>query len=70
MGESALQTASHTARKYSTKHMIKERYCTNCQAMRPIDTGKIIKTGKINRWRCNECTKRTNKPRYIKQSTK
>jgi hypothetical protein len=44
--------------------MTEKRYCTNCQIMRPADYGKIIKAGKINRWRCTACFERTNIPKY------
>ena len=65
MGESAYCfTASHTARKYPTKTMTEKRYCTSCQVMRPADYGKMIKAGKINRWKCTACTLKINIPRY------
>ena len=41
-----------------------KRYCTSCQVMRPADYGKMIKAGKINRWKCTACFERINIPRY------
>jgi hypothetical protein len=41
-----------------------KRYCTSCQFMRPADYGKMIKSGKINRWKCTACFERINIPRY------
>jgi hypothetical protein len=44
--------------------MTEKRYCTSCQVMRPSDYGKMIKAGKINRWKCTACFERINIPRY------
>jgi hypothetical protein len=41
-----------------------KRYCTSCQVMRPAEYGKMIKAGKINRWKCTACFERINIPRY------
>lgn len=41
--------------------MIDKKYCTNCQIWRPTNYGKVIKAGKINRWRCTNCAEKTNK---------
>jgi hypothetical protein len=41
-----------------------KRYCTSCQVMRPAEYGKMIKSGKINRWKCTACFERINIPRY------
>jgi hypothetical protein len=41
-----------------------KRYCTSCQVMRPADYGKMIKAGKITRWKCTACTEKINTPRY------
>jgi hypothetical protein len=41
-----------------------KRYCTSCQIMRPADYGKMIKAGKINRWKCTSCFERISTPRY------
>ena len=41
-----------------------KRYCTSCQFMRPADYGKMIKAGKITRWKCTACTEKINTPRY------
>jgi hypothetical protein len=41
-----------------------KRYCTSCQVMRPADYGKMIKAGKVNRWKCTACFERINIPRY------
>ena len=48
--------------------MIEKRYCTSCQIMRPSDYGKMIKSGKTNRWKCTACFLRINTPRYAKKS--
>jgi hypothetical protein len=45
-----------------------KRYCTSCQVMRPADYGKMIKAGKINRWKCTACFERINIPRYSKKA--
>jgi hypothetical protein len=45
-----------------------KRYCTSCQVMRPADYGKMIKSGKINRWKCTACFERINIPRYATKS--
>jgi hypothetical protein len=47
-----------------------KRYCTSCQTMRPADYGKMIKAGKINRWKCTACFERINIPRYKSKGTK
>jgi hypothetical protein len=47
--------------------MTEKRYCTSCQTMRPADYGKMIKAGKINRWKCTACFERINIPRYAKK---
>jgi hypothetical protein len=44
-----------------------KRYCTSCQVMRPAHYGKMIKAGKINRWKCTACFERINIPRYGKK---
>jgi hypothetical protein len=44
--------------------MNEKRYCTSCQVMRPADYGKMIKAGKVNRWKCTACTLKINIPRY------
>jgi hypothetical protein len=50
------------------RHKVTEkRYCTSCQVMRPADYGKMIKAGKINRWKCTACFERINIPRYAKK---
>ena len=41
-----------------------KRYCTSCQFMRPADYGKMIKAGKVTRWKCTACTEKINTPRY------
>ncbi len=41
-----------------------KRYCTSCQVMRPADYGKMIKAGKVTRWKCTACFERINIPRY------
>jgi hypothetical protein len=48
--------------------MTEKRYCTSCQVMRPADYGKMIKAGKINRWKCTACFERINIPRYATKS--
>jgi hypothetical protein len=45
-----------------------KRYCTSCQVMRPADYGKMIKAGKVNRWKCTACFERINIPRYSTKS--
>jgi hypothetical protein len=50
--------------------MTEKRYCTSCQVMRPADYGKMIKAGKINRWKCTACFERINIPRYAKKGSK
>jgi hypothetical protein len=45
-----------------------KRFCTSCQIMRPADYGKMIKTGKINRWKCTGCFDRISTPRYSTKS--
>jgi hypothetical protein len=45
-----------------------KRYCTSCQVMRPADYGKMIKAGKVNRWKCTACFERINIPRYATKS--
>jgi hypothetical protein len=47
-----------------------KRYCTSCQVMRPADYGKMIKAGKINRWKCTACFERINIPRYARKENK
>ena len=47
-----------------TEPITNKRYCTSCQVMRPADYGKMIKAGKINRWKCTACFERINIPRY------
>jgi hypothetical protein len=44
-----------------------KRYCTSCQVMRPAEYGKMIKAGKITRWKCTACFERINIPRYGKK---
>jgi hypothetical protein len=44
--------------------MTDKRYCTSCEVMRPADYGKMIKAGKINRWKCTACTLKINEPKY------
>ena len=44
-----------------------KRYCTSCQVMRPAEYGKMIKAGKITRWKCTACFERINIPRYAKK---
>jgi hypothetical protein len=41
-----------------------KRYCTSCEVMRPAEYGKMIKAGKINRWKCTACFEKINIPRY------
>jgi hypothetical protein len=48
--------------------MIEKRYCTSCQVMRPADYGKMIKAGKINRWKCTACFERINIPRFARKA--
>jgi len=36
--------------------------------MRPADYGKMIKAGKITRWKCTACTLKINEPRYAKKA--
>ena len=43
-----------------------KRYCTSCQTMRPAEYGEMIRTGKINRWKCTACLNRTSKAKYSK----
>lgn len=45
-----------------------KRYCTSCQVMRPADYGKMIKAGKISRWKCTACFERINTPRYARKA--
>ena len=45
-----------------------KRYCTSCQVMRPADYGKMIKSGKISRWKCTACFERINIPRYSRKA--
>jgi hypothetical protein len=45
-----------------------KRYCTSCQVMRPADYGKMIKGGKVTRWKCTACFERINIPRYSKKA--
>jgi hypothetical protein len=47
-----------------------KRYCTSCEVMRPADYGKMIKAGKINRWKCTACTLKINEPKYKSKVTK
>ena len=44
-----------------------KRFCTSCQTMRPAEYGKMIKAGKITRWKCTACFERINIPRYAKK---
>jgi hypothetical protein len=44
-----------------------KRYCTSCQVMRPAEYGKMIKAGKITRWKCTACFEKINIPRYAKK---
>ena len=44
-----------------------KRYCTSCQVMRPADYGKMIKAGKVTRWKCTACFERINIPRYARK---
>jgi hypothetical protein len=44
-----------------------KRYCTSCQVMRPADYGKMIKAGKINRWKCTACFERINTTIYARK---
>jgi hypothetical protein len=47
-----------------------KRYCTSCEVMRPAEYGKMIKAGKINRWKCTACFEKINIPRYSKKTQK
>jgi hypothetical protein len=47
-----------------------KRYCTSCEVMRPADYGKMIKAGKVNRWKCTACTLKINIPKYAKKAQK
>jgi hypothetical protein len=44
-----------------------KRFCTSCQTMRPAEYGKMIKAGKINRWKCTVCMERRSRAPYAKK---
>ena len=44
-----------------------KRFCTSCQLMKPAEYGKMVLTGKINRWKCTACTERISVAKYAKQ---
>jgi hypothetical protein len=43
-----------------------KRFCTSCQTMRPAEYGKMVTTGKINRWKCTPCIEKRSKAQYAK----
>jgi hypothetical protein len=45
-----------------------KRFCTSCQTMRPTEYGKMVLTGKINRWKCTACIERISVAKYAKQT--
>jgi hypothetical protein len=47
-----------------------KRFCTSCQLMKPAEYGKMVTTGKINRWKCISCIERRSTPPYAKQEKK
>jgi len=44
-----------------------KRFCTSCQLMRPAEYGKMITSGKINRWKCTACIEKRSKAPYARQ---
>lgn len=44
-----------------------KRFCTSCQLMRPAEYGKMITSGKINRWKCTACIEKRSTPPYAKK---
>ena len=44
-----------------------KRFCTSCQLMRPAEYGKMITSGKINRWKCTACIERISVAKYAKK---
>jgi hypothetical protein len=71
MGESAFFTPLRIRRASTLLiKMTEKRYCTSCQVMRPADYGKMIKAGKVTRWKCTACFERINIPRYAKKGQK
>jgi len=44
-----------------------KRFCTSCQTMRSAELGEMIKSGKINRWKCTVCIEKRSTPPYAKK---
>ena len=44
-----------------------KRFCTSCQLMKPAEYGKMVLTGKINRWQCTTCSEKRSRPPYAKK---
>jgi len=41
------------------------KFCTACQATRPIEGGMIKISGKVTRWVCKVCQERKNVSPYL-----
>jgi hypothetical protein len=44
--------------------MVARKWCASCQVERPSDGFKLVKTGPVNRWRCEVCLKRAAEQKY------
>jgi hypothetical protein len=44
--------------------MVERKFCTSCQVERAASGFKLVKTGPVNRWRCEVCLKRSADQKY------
>ena len=46
--------------------LLGKRFCSSCQAMKPIDDGEMVGT-KVRRWKCSVCIHRQSVRKYQKE---
>lgn len=46
------------------------KFCTSCQASRPVDGGEFRKTAKSKRWICKQCVAHETESVYLNRSGK